>query len=155
MEFTPGLDAGEIAVSCFDGVVTLTGRVPTYREKQMAQRTTGLVSGVRAIANDLDIVARLDPRRLDTVLAETAASALAREGAVPPNAILVVVRDGSLTLRGTVDWWYQRAVAEDIVRALQGVTGVTNQIDVKRPATAADVHARGGAVIFTGTGLGH
>ena len=38
---------------------------------------------------------------------------------------------GWVTLEGTVDWQYQKALAESAVKKLRGVLGVTNNITVK------------------------
>jgi osmotically-inducible protein OsmY len=50
----------------------------------------------------------------------------------------VVVRRAWVTLEGDVDWGYQRTAAEEAVRRLVGVLGVTNRVVVKwRPTSAA------------------
>jgi osmotically-inducible protein OsmY len=43
----------------------------------------------------------------------------------------VTVRSGWVTLKGTVDWQYQKELAEASVRKLRGVVGVTNNVVVK------------------------
>ena len=50
--------------------------------------------------------------------------------AVPPHMIKVEVRDGWVTMSGTVVRPYQRACAESDARRVPGVVGVTNQIRV-------------------------
>jgi hyperosmotically inducible protein len=52
---------------------------------------------------------------------------------VPANAIEVLVQDGWITLSGSVDWHYERTAAEDDVRKLTGVQGVTNNIVINNP----------------------
>jgi osmotically-inducible protein OsmY len=65
-------------------------------------------------------------------------ASLTWNSSVPPNCIQAVVRKGWLNLEGNVDWGYQRTAAEDAVRRLTGVLGVTNRIVVKwRPTSAA------------------
>ena len=44
-----------------------------------------------------------------------------------------MVQDGRITLSGDVDWYYQKEHAEDAVRHLTGVLGVTNSITIKPP----------------------
>jgi osmotically-inducible protein OsmY len=39
------------------------------------------------------------------------------------------VQDGWVTLEGTVDWPYQRVLAESVVKSLRGVVGITNNIE--------------------------
>ncbi len=45
--------------------------------------------------------------------------------------VRVVVRDGWVTLEGSVEWNYQRERAEQVVRRVRGVKGVTNLIELQ------------------------
>ena len=47
-----------------------------------------------------------------------------------PRAVSLRVRDGRVTLAGTVSWLYQRMAAESAVKYVRGVTGVANDIVV-------------------------
>jgi osmotically-inducible protein OsmY len=49
------------------------------------------------------------------------------------------VSKGWVTLRGDVEWQYQRQDAERVVRRLTGVKGVTNLITVKPCVTASEL----------------
>ena len=53
LEFEPALDAAAIGVAVENGVVTLTGHVPTYGDRIIAEHAARRVAGVRAVANDL------------------------------------------------------------------------------------------------------
>jgi osmotically-inducible protein OsmY len=53
--------------------------------------------------------------------------------------ITVMVRDGSLALRGTLEWNYQRDTAEKIVRATLGAIGFSNDIVLKPVVAASDI----------------
>jgi osmotically-inducible protein OsmY len=141
LEFEPSVDAAKIGVTTHDGVVTLQGSVPTFFEKWTAERTAGHVFGVRALANDLEVLPRHDAKRTDTAIAEAAVLALSWDTAVPHNAIQVTLHQGWVTLSGNVEWRYQRDAAEAAVRRLYGVKGITNAIAVKPRAQASDVQA--------------
>jgi osmotically-inducible protein OsmY len=52
---------------------------------------------------------------------------------VPRDRVKVRVQDGWITLTGDVDWYYQKEHAENAVRHLVGVLGVTNSITIKPP----------------------
>jgi osmotically-inducible protein OsmY len=58
---------------------------------------------------------------------------------VPAEKITVTVSKGWVTLRGEVDWQYQREDAENVVRRLSGVKGVSNLIVVKPRVTPSDL----------------
>lgn len=142
LEFEPGVDAAKIGVTAHDGVVTLTGSVTTSFEKWTAERATSHVLGVRALANDIEVMPTHNTHRSDTAIAEAAANALKWDAAVPPSAVQVTVRDGRVTLSGNVTWRYQRDAAEYTVRRLYGVKSITNAIVVKPRVHTADVKAR-------------
>jgi osmotically-inducible protein OsmY len=58
---------------------------------------------------------------------------------IPLDAIQVTVQRGWVTLTGQVGWQYQKNAAEDGVRKLSGVTGVTNTISLKAATMASDI----------------
>jgi hypothetical protein len=77
-------------VAVKDGVVTLTGHIDTYAEKYAAEKALRRVSGVKAIALELDV--RLSPqhRRSDTEIAAAAEQALRWNTTVPEKIRLTV-----------------------------------------------------------------
>jgi len=64
----------------------------------------------------------------DAELARQVMAALRRELPLCWEQIRPVVRDGSVTLEGRVEWLHQRAEAESIVRGVRGVVRVVNSI---------------------------
>jgi osmotically-inducible protein OsmY len=57
--------------------------------------------------------------------------ALEWDAAVPTHQIDVTVSKGWVTLRGEVEWGFQRADAERVARRITGVRGVSNLITVR------------------------
>ncbi|HJZ78324.1 MAG TPA: BON domain-containing protein [Vicinamibacterales bacterium] len=125
LAFDPIVEGVEIGVAVEDGVVTLSGSVESLREAIAAERAVKRVGGVRSIANGLHVKAR--NLRTDTDIAREALHRLRNNVAIPLS-VQAVVRDGYITLDGTVSWIHQRAAAENAVRYLAGVKGVTNDI---------------------------
>lgn len=141
LAWTPTINATGIGVAVKDGVVTLSGGVETYLEKHAVERAVRRVGGVRGIALDLDV--RLAPphQRSDTEIARAGLDALSWHSLVPDDKVKVAVEDGWVTLTGEVDWGYQSASAEQCIRPLVGVRGVSNQIRLKQRANPADIRA--------------
>ena len=54
----------------------------------------------------------------------------------------VVVKDGWITLEGSAEWNYQRTRADDVVRRVRGIRGVTNLITVKPRVAPSEVKAK-------------
>jgi len=125
----------EIGVIVKDGVVTLTGWVDSYLKKWSAEEAALRVSGVKAVANEIEV--RLATERTDPDIAAAATHALEWDAGVPPEKVQVTISKGWVTLKGEVEWQYQRDEAEKVVRRLAGVKGVTNLIIVK-PRVKAD-----------------
>lgn len=142
LEWEPSVDAAEVGVSVDQGVVTLRGDVKTYAEKSVVERVTLGVYGVKAVANDLNVRLLRGLERTDSDIAIAAVNALNWNSLVPPDKVSVVVDRGRVTLKGEVDWNYQREAAARVVRDLLGVVGVTNSVTVKPRVSVADVEMK-------------
>jgi osmotically-inducible protein OsmY len=126
----PSVFVPEIRAIVHDGVVTLTGSVDNLPAKQGAEAAALRVSGVKAVANRIEVKLSTDSRRSDEDIASAASSVLKWNITLPKN-LQAVVEDGWITLTGKVQWQFQRNAAEDAVNRLTGVKGVTNRITVK------------------------
>lgn len=142
LDWEPGLEAKEIGVAANDGIVTLTGLVRSFADRFTAERVVKRLSGVKAIANDLEVRLPGDSRRSDSDLASAAVRALEWDVNVPNDRIKVRVADGWLTLEGQVEWQYQRQAAERAVRQLMGLRGVSNQLTLTARVTPNDLKNR-------------
>jgi osmotically-inducible protein OsmY len=139
LDFEPSIDAANIGVAVSDGVVTLTGHVPSYAEKLAAERATRKIKGVRAIAQEIEVRYPTDKKTADDEIAKRALSILKWHVMIPEDAVKVTVQKGWVTLAGELNWQYQRKDAEDAVRKLSGVTGVTNSIALKPTVSVSDI----------------
>ena len=140
LEWDPAVGASHIGVRVKNGAVALTGHVSSYAEKMAAVRATERVRGVRAVADELEV--RLGSNaRDDAEIAEAVAQALRWNDEVP-DTVKGEVRHGIVTLRGEVEWDYQRQAAERAVRNVTGVVGVSNLIAVKPTAKPSEIQLR-------------
>ena len=128
----PQLANADIGVAVSDGVVTLTGFVPSVWMKTEAEKAAKNVYGVRAVANDIEV--RLGSGRTDSEIARSAVEALERHVLIPSERITVTVSHGRVTLEGEVNWQFQRKLAESAVRKLEGVRDIMNKIRIKTNA---------------------
>jgi osmotically-inducible protein OsmY len=142
LKWEPSVNAAHIGVAVNDGVVTLTGHVPSYAEKYAAEKAAKRVYGVQAVANDLEVKLPGSLKRTDEDIAAAAVNALKSHLSVPADKIKVTVSKGWLKLEGEVEWNYQRIAAENAVRYLAGVTGVTNLITVKPRVSPAEIKSK-------------
>jgi len=140
LKWEPKIASDDIAVSVKDGVVTLTGFVHSYYEKDAAEKAAKRVYGVRGVANDLEV--RLTSTRTDPEIARDAVQELQNHVSIPADKIKVTVKNGWVTLEGIVDWQYQKMMAESAVKKLRGVIGVTNNIQVKPQVSPTDIKSK-------------
>ncbi|HVN32265.1 MAG TPA: BON domain-containing protein [Thermoanaerobaculaceae bacterium] len=138
LEWEPTVDPAAIGVAVKDGAVTLTGTVRYYGEKWAAERAVKRVAGVKAVAEEIKVKPSESDQRTDSDIAQATAQALKWRIWVP-SQVKARVEDGWLTLEGEVKRQCERNAAEDAVRYLPGVRGVSNLISVKPKVTAEDV----------------
>lgn len=141
LAWEPSVNAAGIGVLVNDGVVTLTGHLDTFAEKYAAERAVRRVSGVRGLAMELDVKLATGHQRSDSEIASAATSALRWSVFMQPDRVKVEVEKGWVTLTGEVDWDYQSSTADQCVRNLIGVRGLTNKISVKPTVSTRNVAA--------------
>jgi len=139
-EWDPQITSKDIGGSVKDGVVTLYGFVSSYMEKDAAERAAKRVRGVRAVANDLQI--KPEFTRTDPEIARDVVQDMTNHIFLPADKITVTVRNGWVTLEGTVDWQYQKRTAEDTAKKIRGVLGITNNIVLKPRVSTTDVKTK-------------
>jgi osmotically-inducible protein OsmY len=140
LEWEPSIDARRIGVAVLNGIVTLTGDVGTYAEKWKAERVAERVAGVKGVVNEIEV--KTPSERTDTDLAQAVIDALEADVMVPADRIKVRVEKGWVTLKGDVNWDYQRRAAERAIRNLPGVKGISNLIAVKPQVEPQDLKRR-------------
>ncbi len=140
LKYDPKITSPDIGVAVKDGVVTLSGYASSYWEKDAAEKAAKRVYGVRGVANDLTV--KLPSTRTDPEIARDAVQELQNHISIPADKIKVTVKNGWVTLEGTVEWQYQKTLAESAVKKLRGVIGVTNNIEVKAHVSPTEVKSK-------------
>jgi osmotically-inducible protein OsmY len=139
LEFEPSVDAQDIGVAVSDGVVTLSGHVFSYAQKVAAQHAVQRIKGVRAIAQEIEVRYPGEKKTADDEIAKRALNILKWDAVIPEEMVKVTVQKGWVLLTGEVDWQFQKKAAEDAIRKLSGVTGVSNSIVIKPRVSASDI----------------
>ncbi|MBB5575928.1 MULTISPECIES: BON domain-containing protein [Rhizobium] len=142
LEFEPSIDAANIGVTVENGVVTLTGHVNSYAEKSAADAAVRRVKGVRAIAQEIEVRYAERKKHADDEIAARALDIIEWDTALPEGVIDVEVQRGWVTLSGEVRWHFQRIAAENAVKKLGGVVGVTNLLTIRPAAVVSDIKSR-------------
>ena len=171
LAYNPSVTETHIGVSVEDGVVTLSGKVPSFAEKSAAEGSVLRVEGVKAIVEKIEVELPGSLKRSDADIAQAAIDALAWNVQVPPNSVKVTVENGKLELSGEVSWEFQKKAAYDSVKNLAGISWIDDAIKIRsrinpenvkgkieealkraatREASRIKIEAEGGKVILTG-----
>jgi osmotically-inducible protein OsmY len=142
LKWDPDIDPTDIGVAVKGGVVTLTGFVRSYTQKWRAERDVKRVSGVVGVADDIEVRLPTSSQRPDPEIARDAVAALKRELPYSSETMKVLLKDGWLTLEGTAEWNYQRTRAEEAVRRVSGVKGVSNLILLRPRVAPSEIKAK-------------
>jgi osmotically-inducible protein OsmY len=135
LQWDSRVQAHEVGVSVNRGIVTLSGHVDSYYKKWAAEEAALRVRGARAVANELEIKLSSSSERTDEEIAAAAVRAIESDALLGGKNVHVAVDAGWITVRGEVDWNFQKEDVERVLRRLWGVKGVTNLTTVKiRPA---------------------
>jgi osmotically-inducible protein OsmY len=134
LQYEPSVDASKIGVIVQNGIVSLSGTVASYAETYRAIHAAERVAGVKAVTNGIKVELPSMHQRDDADIAQAVVNALKWHVWVPHDAIKVKVEQGWVTLEGTVDAKFRLLSADDAVRYLTGVKGLTNLITVSHPA---------------------
>ncbi|HEV7328469.1 MAG TPA: BON domain-containing protein [Bosea sp. (in: a-proteobacteria)] len=142
LKWDPDIDPTDIAVAVKSGVVTLTGFVRSYSQKYQAERDVKRVAGVAGVANDLEVRLPSSSERPDPEIARDAVAALKADLPFSSENMKVVVKNGWLTLEGNAEWNYQRDRAEQAVRRVKGIKGVSNMIVLKPRVAPSEIKSK-------------
>lgn len=141
LQWDAHLRASNIGVTVKDGIVTLRGAVDSYSKKLTAENAAQRVRGVKAVANELEVRLPGSAERTDEDLAEAVLDALKWDTGIPTGKLEVTVSKGWVTLKGEVEYAFEKQDAERAIRYIAGLTGVSNLIQVKPSDFSADLKA--------------
>jgi osmotically-inducible protein OsmY len=117
------------------GIVTLTGPVNNLLEKERAAEVASTVKGVRAVVNRVTV---RPVKRSDAQIREDIEQALLDDPATEVYEVSIEVKDGIVTLGGTVDSWLKRDLSERRAKGVRGLMEVRNRITVEYKARRPD-----------------
>jgi osmotically-inducible protein OsmY len=131
LKWDPSVTHEHIGVAVSDGIVTLSGTVPSYIEKFAAEKATQRLGGVKAVVEKIEVKVPGSYHRDDQDIAKAVIDQFRWHTQVPDDLVKVSVENGWVELTGEVEWDYQRSAAENAVRGLTGVKGITNKIAIR------------------------
>ncbi len=126
------VDEANIVARVANGIVVLSGSIPTMAEKNAAESDAWLTPGVTDVINNIVVTPAVE--RMDQDIQEDVAASLTRDTRIDMENIDVDVTDAIVYLRGTVSDYTQKWIASDIAWWTPGVRDVINELTVKAAA---------------------
>jgi osmotically-inducible protein OsmY len=126
---TASTSAKRIKITVTDGKVDLSGETDSYWLKERIEDLAASVEGVRDISNQI----KVSPveKSSDSAVKKEIVSALARMEVDGLENIQIDVKDGVVTLSGTVPTWDTAFDLEDTARYTGGVIDVQSKLEVE------------------------
>ncbi|MGA9768667.1 MAG: BON domain-containing protein [Blastocatellia bacterium] len=152
------VSAHDIGVTTTDGIVTLTGKAPSEDIKSLAAEIARDTEGVKEVLNQIEVDPTAKPttesvRVEDLEIRSTILESFARSRELGGSNIEVKVENRAVTLSGSVDTPAQKNGAEQTAGAVDGVSGVTNNLTVTNPQAATEPPASASASADPGLDL--
>ncbi|OUD36847.1 BON domain-containing protein [Flavobacterium sp. FPG59] len=120
-----------ITVISNNGIITLKGRVDTFKKKTLAERLSSTISGVQSVINKIDVSINSWEQKNDIAITNEILNIFRWNWNTLNDTIKVNVIDGWVTLSGELEWNYQKEAAKEAITSLIGVKGVSNKINIK------------------------
>lgn len=139
LKWEPLLDAAEIGVAVKNGIVTLSGEVDSYVKKMAAERATKRVSGVKAVAEEIQVILSTSLQKTDADIAAAILNVLKWNSLIQEDKIKINVEGGIVKLEGEVEWDFQRKNIKKSIEYLSGVRMVANLIKVKPIINSSEI----------------
>jgi hyperosmotically inducible protein len=133
------VNAGEVNVNTYRGVVQLSGFVDSNEEKTQATQAAKSVGGVKEVRNDLKVQGegtQVADRSAGAVVDDSALTAKVKTALISDETtkgtqINVETRDGVVQLAGFVNTDAERERATQVARGVSGVKDVRNDLEIK------------------------
>jgi hyperosmotically inducible protein len=125
--------ADEVKVKSIDGVVTLTGTVQDKDDKALAQDTVESLPGVVSVDNQIEVKSTYREHSDEWIAMKVRGELLVKAN-VSATSTTVDVKDGIVTLNGTVQNRAQKDLTEAYANDIANVKAVKNDLVIKTPA---------------------
>lgn len=124
----------DIALKVTEGVIALGGYVRRFSDKYRAEDLVKCLPGVRAVANDIEVLSSGPESVCDPELARAAVDTLRRELPASCGRIRLTVRRRIITLEGVMGHDLERTQALAAIRTLPGVEAIVNLLSIEPPS---------------------
>jgi len=133
------VNSKDLRVEVSGGIARLTGTVTNYNAKRYAASDALLTPGVKEIDNRITVkYPGYVPVPPDSVIQSNIKQLFQWNSNLDASKLDVSVKDGWVTLRGSVDRYWEKIRAEELAAGVPGVLELTNEIAVVPRETLTD-----------------
>lgn len=134
------VNANNVHVDVKDGSVELTGAVESYAGKIAAEKDAYQVAGVKYVENNLDVKYPVDITIPDDIeITSNIERMLLWNSNINSSNIQVETSNRIVTLKGSVESYWEKYLAEDIANTAFGVSGIINLLEVTLTKSIVDI----------------
>jgi len=140
MDRDPVVDGDIVDVKTMDGIVEISGSVPHLLARDQAVQIAEQTRGVRSVVDRIEV---RPIKRSDDAIEADIRQALFEDPATDSYEVEVEVKGARVTLAGAVDSWAEKWLTGDVVKGINGVAEIKNDIEVvhKEDRLDREVHA--------------
>jgi osmotically-inducible protein OsmY len=128
LEWNVSVPQDRVKVQVQNGLVTLSGEVDWWYEKNAAETAVRHLIGVVSVSNGITI--KPESKLLDADVKDNIESAFQRNAVLDARRITVETRGGKVILRGSVHSWLEREQVQWAAWAAPGVSEVESHITI-------------------------
>ena len=146
LSYNKYLDSTDIEVDNNKGAITLSGKVSSDTERDLAEQVASSMEGVSSVSNkievDLDLAPRSRPawlqKNIDATTTAAVKSRLMANKDMHDMNIHIVTRDGIVALSGTVSSLAQEEKAKEITYNTRDVMDVKSELKIADASTLSE-----------------
>ena len=133
------VDTSDIIIEVAEEKVKLTGTVPDYNMRGIAEDDALSVSGVKSVDNQLTVKSSLGVKApTDELIKSNIENALSYNPNIDFSKISISVDNGEVELTGSVDAYWKKIVVEEQVAGISHVRELDNKLTVVPTNTVHD-----------------
>jgi osmotically-inducible protein OsmY len=131
ISFDPFLIGTETGVKTGGGkVVILTGTAEKNEKELHAETAVSDVAGVKAIVEEIKVKTFNTHKEADETISAKIIELL-KKNWIPTAKLKITVENGWVNLGGELSWNFQKDAVKNILHAMEGIMGITNDIIIK------------------------
>ncbi len=134
------LDSSRLLLKVDQGVVTLSGSVPSYYQAQLAEQLAREIIGVGWVLNDLKVDVE---NRSDEAIGTDVRRAVNLTTYLDSQNIKIYVQGGTVILAGSVNTLYEKTQVMDVIAPVRGIRQVVNNLTVNPSGVYTDAVLEG------------